>query len=245
MFIYLLIAHISGEGCVRALADKAIKSFSPSILTSLHTSTTLTISMLVSHYLEITKLAGFVPSNTLTGDYLNDIEIITMMNIQSHLQSQSSLSWSEWLGIIILTRLSSPSERIYKSGVCLWRRLIQCGIACRLSDQVVHEILNGNFISLSCDNECNDDDDDEQPKLQPQHQPDKEYDNDNDNDDGVIVGEKEVQRWLESPTEEVGVEKVLTLLSVIWNEEEPCIPLSSLLFLLKYVTFDGLQYEFV
>ena len=188
VFIYLLIAHISGEGCVRALADKAIKSLSPSILTSLHTSTTLTIPILVSHYLEITKLAGFVPSNTLTGDYLNDIEITTMLIIQSQSQSQSPLSWSEWMGIIILTRMSSPSERIYKSGVCVWRRLIQCGIACKLSEQVVHDILNGNFSSLSW-NKCDEyyDDDDEQQQQQPDNEHDD--DDDDDDDDGVIVGE--------------------------------------------------------
>lgn len=213
---------------MRAVADNAIKSISPSILNSLHISTMLNTTTLVSHYLEITQLAGFVPSNTLTGDYLNDIEISMMMTIQSSSSLASHLSWSGWIGIVILTRLSSPSERIYKSGVCIWRRLIQCGIACKLSQQVIHDVLNGKYISLSS-KECDDDDD-----LQLQQQQIKQHgEDDNDDADELIVGEKEVQWWMESTTEEEGVKKVLDLLSLVWNEEDPCIPLSSLLFLLK------------
>ena len=161
-----------------------------------------------------------------------------MTNITSSL----SLSWSEWIGIIILTRLSSPSERIYKSGVCIWRRLIQCGITCKMNGQIVHNVLNGDYTSLST-NDDNDNDGD----GGDDNDDDNDGDNDGDDNDGgdgddggddeVIVGEKEVQSWMESTTEEEGIERVLTLLTVTWNEEDPCIPLSSLLFLLKYVIY--------
>ena len=207
--MYLLIAHISGEGHIRALADKAIKTIPSSIITRIHNSRELTGEVLTELYLAMTDLSGYLPTNTLTGDYLSDVEI------PSILAAKSAASWGEWVSILVLTRLCSPSERIYKNGVCLWRVLVRENSPMCVEKETIITIIRRNQV-LPMDDDDDDDGNEE-----------------NNGKEEEMQGWKEVKALMESTSEEEGVQKAFDLIEVIWNEDEPCIPLSSLLFLIK------------
>ena len=128
IFIFLILAHISGEGKIRALADQAIKNFPICVIQEFQNSA-LSCTELNTVYQTILTSMLTPSDSSITMEYLDENEWLELSEL-------SSGGWNEWISRVMVTRLCYPAERIFKSGVCLWIRLSEAHIDWRVPGEI-------------------------------------------------------------------------------------------------------------